>query len=124
MWKGRRALKGLNGHNYKEVIMINRMAKSKKDTKLVMSGVVPSLSMKAGLGPPRTECAAGALMPWAEKLWAVTYVSSGGGSGVDTGLFKIDEDLNMVRRPESRVGGEVPGGRRPSKQANRQTRIL
>jgi hypothetical protein len=60
--------------------------------------------MKAGLGPPRTECAAGALMPWAGKLWAVTYVSSKSKSGVGTGLFEIDENLTMVQRPESYVG--------------------
>jgi hypothetical protein len=71
---------------------------------LVISGVVPSLSMKAELGPPRTECAAGALMAWADRLWAVTYVSSKAKSGVGTGLFEIDENLRMVQRPESMVG--------------------
>lgn len=71
---------------------------------LVISGVVPRCSMKAGLGPPRTECAAGALMPWAGKLWVISYVSSKAKSGVGTGLFEIDEDLNMAKRPESVVG--------------------
>lgn len=60
--------------------------------------------MKAGLGPPRTECGVGALMPWADRLWAVTYVSSGVASGVGTGLYEIDADLTITRRPESRVG--------------------
>ena len=71
---------------------------------LVMSGVVPRLSMKAGLGPPRTECAAGAMMAFAERLWVVSYVSSKSQSGVGTGLFEIDEDLRMTQRPESYVG--------------------
>jgi len=36
---------------------------------VVISGVIPKLSMKSGLGPPRTECAAGAMMAFAERLW-------------------------------------------------------
>lgn len=71
---------------------------------LVVSGVVPSLSMKADLGPPRTECAAGAMMTFADRLWVVSYVSSKSKSGVGTGLFEIRPDLTMVQRPESHVG--------------------
>ncbi|HLA38805.1 MAG TPA: hypothetical protein VJ417_02360, partial [Candidatus Glassbacteria bacterium] len=44
----------------------------------------------------RTESGVGALIAWADKLWAVTYVSSRGGrSGSGTGLYEIDEDLNI-----------------------------
>ncbi len=67
------------------------------------SGVVPSLCLKAGLGPPRTECGVGALMPWADRLWAASYVSSRK-SGVGTGLYEIDENLRMRKRPESVTG--------------------
>ena len=74
------------------------------DRPLIVSGVVPSLSMKADLGPPRTECAAGAMMTFADRLWVVSYVSSKSKSGVGTGFFEIDADLNMVKRPESYVG--------------------
>ncbi len=69
-----------------------------------MSGVVPSLCLKAELGPPRSECGVGALMAWADRLWAVSYVSSLRNSGVGTGLYEIDENLKMVKRPESKVG--------------------
>jgi len=69
-----------------------------------ISGVVPSLCLKAGLGPPRSECGVGALMSWADRLWAVSYVSSSGKSGVDTGLYEIDENLRVTKRPESRTG--------------------
>jgi len=69
-----------------------------------VSGIMPHLALKAELGPPRTECGVGALMAWADRLWAVTYVSHKAGSGVGTGLFEIDDDFRMVRRPESRVG--------------------
>jgi hypothetical protein len=68
------------------------------------SGVIPSLSLTAELGPPRTECAAGAMMPWADRLWIVTYVSHKAGTGLGTGLYEIDADLHMEQRPESVVG--------------------
>lgn len=68
------------------------------------SGVVPSLCQKAELGPPRSECAVGALMAWADRLWGISYVSSRKNSGVGAGFYEIDENLNMVKRPESRTG--------------------
>ncbi len=69
-----------------------------------ISGVVPSLCLKAGLGPPRSECGVGALMAWADRLWAISYVSSLRNSGVETGLYEIDENLRITKRPESRTG--------------------
>ncbi len=71
---------------------------------VTVSGVVPALALRAELGPPRTECGVGALMPWAGRLWAVSYVSSKGRSGVGTGFYEIDDDFRLTRRPESRVG--------------------
>ena len=68
------------------------------------SGVVPSLSLRAGLGPPRSEIAGGALMAWADRLWVATYVSHKSRSGVGGGLYEIDENLNLVQRPESYTG--------------------
>jgi hypothetical protein len=68
------------------------------------SGVIPSLCLKAGLGPPRSECGVGALIAWADRLWAISYVSSLRNSGVDTGFYEIDEHLRMRKRPESRTG--------------------
>ncbi len=69
-----------------------------------MSGVAPNLALTAGLGPPRSECGVGALMPWAGRLWAISYVSSLRNSGVGTGLYEIDENLRITKRPESRTG--------------------
>ncbi len=43
-------------------------------------------------------------MPWADRLWAVSYVSSRKNAGLGTGLYEIDENLRMVKRPESRTG--------------------
>ena len=69
-----------------------------------INGIIPSLSVRADLGPPRSESGIGALMPWAGKLWMVTYVSHKAGTGSGTGLYEIDENLTMRKRPESIVG--------------------
>ena len=71
---------------------------------LNISGVIPSLSVKADLTPARSESGIGALMPWAGKLWLVSYVSHKAGSGSGTGLYEIDENLSMRKHPESVVG--------------------
>lgn len=39
-----------------------------------VSGVYPHLTMTAN-HMPRTEAGIGALMPWADRLWAITYVA-------------------------------------------------
>jgi len=69
-----------------------------------LSGVIPSLGVKANLIPARSESGIGALMPWADKLWLVSYVSHKANSGSGTGLYEIDENLSMRKRPESVVG--------------------
>jgi hypothetical protein len=71
---------------------------------LNISGVLPDLTLKAGLGPPRTECGVGVLFAWADRLWVVTYVSHKSASGSGTGLYEIDDQLHMTKHPESRVG--------------------
>ena len=43
-------------------------------------------------------------MPWVGKLWLVSYVSHKASSGSGTGLYEIDENLSMRKRPESVVG--------------------
>lgn len=68
------------------------------------SGVVPSLSLRAKLGPPRSEICGGALMAWADRLWVATYVSHKSASGVGGGLYEINDDFDMVERPESYTG--------------------
>ncbi len=68
-----------------------------------ISGVFPQLHVTADLTPIRTEAGIGALMPWADRLWMITYPSNPG-SGSGTGLYEITPDLEMIRRPESVVG--------------------
>lgn len=55
------------------------------------------VGLKADNVPERTECGVGALMPWADALWAVTYNSHMAGTGTGLGLYRIDEDLNAER---------------------------
>ena len=55
-----------------------------------ISGVISPLSVKADLLPARSECGIGALMPWAGRLWMITYVSHKSSSGSGTGLYEID----------------------------------
>lgn len=69
-----------------------------------ISGVFPHLAVKAAHFPRRTETGIGALMPWADKLWFVTYVAHKAGTGDGTGLFVIDDDMQMTKHPASVVG--------------------
>ncbi len=82
----------------------NGQDKRRKQGVMCVSGVMPDLALKAGLGPPRSECGVGALIAWADRLWVISYVSSGAESGLGTGLYEIDDEFQMVKRPEGRVG--------------------
>lgn len=73
------------------------------DRPSIISGVVPRLAVKAD-HQPRTETGIGALMPWADRLWFVTYVAHKAASGGGTGLFSVDDDLVLTKHPESVVG--------------------
>jgi len=54
--------------------------------------------VQADSGPGRSESAVGALMAWAGRLWAVTYISNPHPqSGSGTGLYVIDENLHIQR---------------------------
>ena len=68
------------------------------------SGIYPHLALSAELGPPRTECGVGAMMAWAGSLWIVTYVSHKSASGVGTGLYVINDKLEIEKHPASTVG--------------------
>ncbi|MFH1923677.1 MAG: hypothetical protein ABIP48_27775 [Planctomycetota bacterium] len=63
------------------------------------SGVYPHLAATAD---SYSECGIGAVVPWADRLWYVSYVSHKSGGGV--GLYEITPDLAIRRRPESVVG--------------------
>ena len=64
-----------------------------------ISGVYPHLAMTN----THEECGVGAVVPWAGKLWAMTYGPHIPYGGSDK-LYEISSDLSRVIRPES-VGG-------------------
>lgn len=43
-------------------------------------------------------------MPWAERLWFITYVAHKKQTGDGTGLFYVDADLQLHKHPASVVG--------------------
>ncbi len=57
---------------------------------------IPNLGVKADSGPLRSEAGVGALMPWADALWAVTYNSHTRTTGTGLGLYRIDDRLNIA----------------------------
>lgn len=67
-----------------------------------INGVFPHLAVVAR-HIPRSETGIGALMPWADRLWFITYPSNPG-SGRGTGLFSIDGNMNLTKHPDSVVG--------------------
>ncbi len=72
--------------------------------KVNINGVFPHLAVKAEHLPRRSETGIGALMPWADRLWFVTYVAHKSGTGGGTGLFWIDDDMELHKHPASVVG--------------------
>ena len=56
-----------------------------------------NIGFKADTLPERSESGVGALMPWADSLWAVTYNSHMQGTGYGLGLYRIDEALKAER---------------------------
>jgi len=67
-------------------------------------GIVPSVAQCADLGPPRSECGIGCLMPWNGLLYVLNYVSHRRQTGTGTGLRVIDPDFRMTIHPEARDG--------------------
>lgn len=64
-----------------------------------LSGIYPHLAMFNDEG----ECGTGAVVPWADRLWVVTYSPHKPNGSTDK-LYEIDTALNQTVRPES-VGG-------------------
>ena len=59
-----------------------------------INGIFPSLAVTAESGPKRSECGIGALMPWADHLYMVTYLSVPN-AGAGTGLYEISPNFTM-----------------------------
>ncbi len=64
-----------------------------------LSGIYPHLAMFNNEG----ECGTGAVVPWAGRLWVVTYAPHSPQGSSDK-LYEITPDLEQIIRPES-IGG-------------------
>jgi len=76
-----------------------------------ISGIYPSLAMFNNEG----ECGTGAVVPWADRLWAITYAPHQP-TGSSDKLYEITPDLQQIVRPES-VGG-TPANRMIHRESN------
>jgi len=87
---------------------------------LQVSGVYPHLAVfNEGGGAPchsnGNECGIGAVVPWAGKLWMLTY-SPHCLKGSSDKLYTVDQNLKLEARPES-VGG-TPANRMIHRESN------
>ena len=73
---------------------------------LQVSGIYPSLAMFNNEG----ECGTGAVVPWADRLWVITYAPHKPKGSSDK-LYEITPDLEQIVRPES-IGGTPAVGDR------------
>lgn len=93
------------------VLGISGCATKHKSTKpLSVSGIYPHLAMYNNEG----ECGTGAVVPFAGKLWAITYGPHLPFGSSDK-LYEIDSKLNQTVRPES-IGG-TPANRMIHKES-------
>src|SRR6188472_4099416 len=77
-------------------------------TRLQISGIYPDLAVYNDIGGPQDrECGIGAVVPWAGRLWRMTYPPHRRTGSPDK-LYAIDDQLEMTVRPES-VGGTHAG---------------
>lgn len=76
-----------------------------------VSGIYPHLAMYNSQG----ECGTGAVVPWADRLWVITYAPHYP-MGSDDKLYEITPDLQQVVREES-IGG-TPANRMIHKESN------
>jgi hypothetical protein len=73
--------------------------------RLRISGRYPHLAMfNRG-----AECGVGAVVPWADRLWTITYSPHDPWGNNHDGLYEITPDLEIIKREES-IGG-TPAGR-------------
>lgn len=83
----------------------------KTEDRLNISGIYPHLAFYNN----EAECGTGAVVPWAGRLWAITYAPHSPYGSSDK-LYEITPDLALITRPES-TGG-TPANRLIHKESN------
>lgn len=76
-----------------------------------ISGIYPGLAMFNSEG----ECGTGAVVPWADRLWVITYAPHQPKGSTDK-LYEVTPDFKQIIRPES-VGG-TPANRMIHRESN------
>ena len=80
------------------VVAMNSFAVA-EDPPRQVSGIYPHLAMFN----EEAECGTGAVVPWADRLWVVTYAPHKPTGSTDK-LYEVTNDLRQIIRPES-IGG-------------------
>lgn len=93
------------------VSLLLKAALSEAQAPRAFSGIYPHLAMYNNEG----ECGTGAVVPWAGKLWAITYGPHLPFGSSDK-LYEISADLKQTVRPES-IGG-TPANRMIHPESN------
>ncbi|WAC13545.1 hypothetical protein [Dyadobacter pollutisoli] len=93
------------------LVLLNLNSCVQNKSKPSYSGIYPHLAMYNNEG----ECGTGAVVPWAGKLWAITYAPHLPFGSSDK-LYEISTDLKQTVRPES-IGG-TPANRMIHAESN------
>ncbi len=94
------------------IIFVSCVTHKKNENKpVIVSGIYPHLAMYNCQG----ECGTGAVVPWADRLWVITY-SPHFPKGSDDKLYEITANFNQIVREES-IGG-TPANRMIHKESN------
>ena len=89
-------------------ISLRSQSPGASDGPLQISGIYPHLAVFNDTGTVQdNECGIGAVVPWAGKLWLITYPPHRRTGSADK-LYSIDARMQMTIRPES-VGGTHAG---------------
>lgn len=93
------------------LISCSGLKQSQENDPVQVSGIYPHLAMYNSQG----ECGTGAVVPWAGRLWVITY-SPHFPKGSDDKLYEITPGLEQIIRDES-IGG-TPANRMIHKESN------
>ncbi len=73
-----------------------------RDRPIQVKGIFPHMTVMAPGAGSASETGIGALIPWADRLWAIGYVAHIRGAGI--GLYEIGPDLSFELHPKSVTG--------------------
>ncbi len=84
------------------IFVILFSAQAFADEPINVNGVFPKMTVYAPGVDSDSETGIGAMIPWADKLWAIGYVAHIRGTGI--GLYAINDDMTMKKHPASVTG--------------------